>query len=98
MTHQSGAGDPRGPKGYFKGSRKQHLKTLMPKYRALKKGNREKFWHSLFSGWWQRYPWSLGDVEEPPTDDPEKMRQLASVAPGEEALKAEVERQTYDVR
>lgn len=81
-----------GPPGYYKGTRLQYLEDHLPAYRALKKGSRQNFWHNLYSGWWQRYPWKLGDQEEPPTDDPEKMVRLASVAPGEAGAKAAVER------
>lgn len=101
MTHQSGAENPvqrRGRKNYFQGSRIEYLKSHIPEYRSHKKGNRERFWSALFSGWWQRYPWGLDDHEEPPTDDPEKMRRLASVTPDEVALKAEVERRLTAVR
>ena len=87
----------RGPKGYFQGSRKEFLENHLPTYLASKKGNRQKFWHDLYSAWWIRYPWRLEDDKEPPVDDHEKMARLAAVAPGDEARKALVERTLTDV-
>ena len=81
----------RGPKGYFQGTRKEFLESQMPEYLAIKKGSRRKFWYKLYCAWWQRFPWKLGDNEDPPTDNHERMAQLASVAPGEEGWKKEVE-------
>lgn len=82
----------RGPKGHFQGSRKEFLESQLPAYLAIKKGSRQNFWHKLFCAWWQRFPWKLSDEKEPPTDEPEKMAQLASVEPGEEPRKQEVEK------
>lgn len=64
---------------------------------AVKKGSRQGFWHKFWSAWWQRYPWKLDDNEEPPTNNPEKMARLASVAPGEDVFKKEVEQQLMEV-
>ena len=38
-----------------------------------------------------KYPWKLGDKEEPPLEDPAKMTHLASVQVGEHSRKSEVE-------
>ena len=65
---------------------------------ASKKGSRKNFWHNVYSGWWQRYPWKLKDNEEPPTDDPEQMTRLASVSPNEVNAKSAVESALTDVR
>jgi hypothetical protein len=81
----------RGPKGYFTGSRKVLLEGKLPAYLATKKGNRHGFWHELYSSWWERYPWKLADNQEPPTDSPDEMADLALVEPGEECAKALVE-------
>ena len=88
----------RGPKGYFQGSRKKFLEDYLPTYVSYTKGNRHKFWHDLFNVWWQRYPWKLNDKQEPPTDDSEKMTRLASVGPGDRAIKAAVEEKLTEVR
>ena len=88
----------RGPQGYFQGSRLDLLMSQIPEYTSMKKGTRRGFWHRLYSVWWERYPWKLGDKEEPPEDDPEKMTQLRSVAPGERDLKKTVEHELTDVR
>ncbi|KAF9782647.1 hypothetical protein BJ322DRAFT_1110523 [Thelephora terrestris] len=82
----------RGPKGYFKDSRKEYLQSHLPAYVACKKGSRQGFWHRLYSGWWERFPWKLKDNDEPPANDPAEMKRLASVTPGEEARKKEVEK------
>ena len=87
----------RGPKGYFQGSRKDFLESRLPAYIAVKKGRRQSFWHSFWSAWWQRYPWKLEDDQEPPKDNPERMARLASVAPGEEQVKKEVEQRLREV-
>ena len=64
---------------------------------AAKKGRRQNFWYGFWAAWWQRYPWKLEDDQEPPKEDPEKMRRLASVAPGEEQDKKEVEQKLREV-
>ena len=87
-----------GPKGYFDGSRKIFIESQLPEYIAGKRGSRQGFWHRFYCTWWQRYPWKLGDDEEPPTNDPAKMTSLASVAPGEDVLKKAVERKLVGVR
>jgi len=87
----------RGPKGYFVDSRKEFLEGFVPAYLACKKGNRQKFWHGLYTAWWKKYPWGLNHDQEPPTDNPEKMARLASVAPGDEVEKAAVERRLTEV-
>lgn len=88
----------RGPKGHFQGSRKEFLESYLPKYLACKKGNRQKFWHELYSAWWLRYPWRLNDDKEPPADDPKKMASLAAIAPGDNIKKASVEKTLTEVR
>jgi hypothetical protein len=88
----------RGPKGYFKGSRKDFLESQLSTYTAHKKGNRQNFWHELYSAWWIRYPWKLDDDDEPPTGDSDKMARLAAIAPGEEELKRCVEKRLTEVR
>jgi len=87
----------RGPKGHFQGSRKQFLNSHLPAYLESKKGGRQAFWHKVYSKWWQRFPWKLDDDKEPPTDDPAKMIRLASVAPGEEEMKKQVEARLTNV-
>ena len=81
----------RGPKGYFLGTRKEFLDSQLPEYLATKRGARQKFWYKFYCAWWQRFPWKLGDDEEPPTDNPEEMARLASVAPGDDERKRGVE-------
>lgn len=101
FTHQytgKGPAQRRGPKGYFHGSRKEFLESQVPAYSACKKGSRQNFWHGLYCGWWERFPWKLGDNEEAPADDPDKMASLASVEPGEADRKAGVEKQLTTVR
>jgi hypothetical protein len=95
-TEDEGA-SRRGPKGYFQGSRRAFLESRLPEYMAVRKGRRKAFWHGFWSAWWLRYPWKLGDDEEPPEDDPEKMTRLGSVAPGEAKFKAEVEQRLQEV-
>lgn len=87
----------RGPKGYFQGSRKEFLESQLPAYMAVKKGNRHRFWHQFWTAWWERYPWKLDDDAEPPTD-PEEIKELMSVGPGEENLKEGVEKRLTNVR
>ena len=94
---ENGGSSRRGPKGYFQGSRKEFLETQLPGYIAVKKGQRSSFWHDFWCAWWLRYPWKLEDDEEPPRDDPQKMARLASVAPGEEKIKEEVEQKLWGV-
>ena len=86
---ENGGPSRRGPKGYFQGSRKEFLESRLPGYVAAKKGHHQDFWFSLWSAWWLRYPWKLGDDEEPLQDDPQKMARLVSVGPGEEKFKME---------
>ena len=88
----------RGPKGYFQGSRKVFLEGRIAAYLASKRGNRQGFWHELYRDWWERYPWKLNDEQEPPTDDPGEMAELASVEPGDEPTKAQVEERLTGVR
>ena len=101
LTHLYAAKAPlqrRGPKGYFKDSRKEFLESWLPAYKTTKRGNRQAFWHKFYCSWWQRYPWKLSDDEEPPTDNPARMANLAALAPGEENQKKEVERRLKEVR
>ena len=88
----------RGLKGYFKGSRKVFLEGQLPKYNACKKGNRQSFWHQLYSAWWICYPWRLNNDDEPPTGDFVKMARLAAVAPGDEEEKKGIEQRLTEVR
>ena len=99
LTHltENTSAKRRGPKGYFQGSRKEFLEGYLPTYLTYKKGNRQKFWHELFNVWWQRYPWKLDDDQEPPTDNSERMTTLASVGPGDLAVKAAVEKKLTEV-
>jgi hypothetical protein len=82
----------RGPKGYFKGSRKDYLESQLPEYAASKKGGRLHFWHGFYCGWWERFPWKLDDQEEPPQNNPEMMASLASVERGEDGRKKDIEK------
>ena len=86
-----------GPKGYFKGSRKEFLESWLPAYKATKRGNCQAFWYKLYCSWWLRYPWKLSDDEEPPTDNPVRMANLAALTPGEENQKKEVEKRLNEV-
>jgi hypothetical protein len=70
-----------GPKGYFKGSRKEFLESQLLEYHLAKRGNCQSFWHKLYCAWWQHYPWKLSDDEEPLMDNPARMINLAAVAP-----------------
>ena len=81
----------RGVKPYFVGSRNQLLESHLDEYISLKFQNRQKFWFTVFSQWWEKYPWKLGDQDEPPLHDPAKMLDLASVKKEELGSKAEVE-------
>ena len=67
------------------------LFTYLLEYIATKKGSRQSFWHRFYSTRWQQFPWKLDDNQEPPMNDPEKMARLASVAPGKETKKANIE-------
>jgi hypothetical protein len=87
----------RGPKGYFRDSQLAYLESNLPAYNATTKGNRHNFWHKFYTGWWQRFPWKLGDGDEPPTDGLSAMAGLGSVAPGEQELKGEVEQRLNEV-
>ena len=64
---------------------------------ACKAGGRQKFWHALYSEWWERYPWRLEDDQEPPTNNPEEMVSLALVGPGDDSKKALVEKTLSEV-
>ena len=86
-----------GPKDYFRGSHKEFLESQVDAYLANKKGTHQKFWYELYCTWWQRYPWKLSDNKEPPTDDSGKMAQLTLVAPGDKAVKKQVEKQLTKV-
>jgi len=88
----------RGPKGYFQGSRREFLESQLSVYSATRKGNRQNFWHNLYSAWWIRYPWRLDDDDEPPTGDPSSMARLAAVAPGDAEQKGKVEKRLSGVR
>ena len=72
--------------------------SRVPAYLAKKKGNRRKFWHELFSAWWEQYPWRLTDDEEPPTDDPEEMASLALAGPNDSVQKGAVVKRLEGVR
>ena len=88
----------RGPKEYFSGSRKEFLKSHFPAYLTTGKGNRQDFWHDLFSTWWGRYPWRLADDEEPPTENHEEMAKLALAGPNDLAQKRHVVKRLENVR
>ena len=81
----------RGVKPYFVGSRNQLLESHLEEYISLRFQNRKKFWFTVFTEWWKKYPWKLGDQDEPPLHDPAKMADLASVGEGEHGRKSEVE-------
>lgn len=67
------------------------MNSHVDEYVALRGKSRLQFWFELYREWWQRYPWRLPDDVEPPTDDLEKMAELASVKKDEEGKKYEVE-------
>lgn len=81
----------RGAKPYFTGSRQALLEEFLEQYIALKRKNRNNFWFEVLSKWWKNYPWKLGDKEEPPLDNLEKMEELVSVQDGEHDKKSAVE-------
>lgn len=74
----------RGAKNYFKGSRLAFLEGYCNEYNSLRGKNHHQFWHTLFEEWWRRYPWRLPDHEEPPTEDVERMKELAAPGVNEE--------------
>ena len=86
-----------GPKGYFKGSRKEFLKSYLQEYKMTKRGSHQNFWHKFYCAWWHHYPWRLNNDEEPPVDNPTRIANLAAVVPGEESQKKEVEKQLTEV-
>jgi len=64
----------------------------LDEYVSLKFKSRNQFWFELFAKWWEKYPWKLGDKEEPPLDDPTKMSELAYIqGPDEHKDKSKVE-------
>ena len=73
------------------GSRQKLLEDYLDEYISLKGQNRNKFWFDFFGQWWKNYPWKLNDKDEPPVDDPEKMKELALVQPDKRNKKSEVE-------
>lgn len=61
----------------------------------MKGQNRNKFWFEFFSQWWEKFPWKLDDKEEPPVNDSNKMKELASAqTDGEREEKKKVEAAT----
>ena len=87
----------RGAKSYYTGSRLAFLEQYCDEYISLRGKCRKLFWHRFFTEWWQKYPWRLQDHEEPPTDDPEKMAELALVGEDKD-LKSKVEEKVRKVR
>lgn len=88
----------RGAKGHFAGSRHKFLTGYLNEYIALRGKSRIQFWHKLYNAWWEKYPWRLPDSEEPPTDNPERMKELARVETDADAeRKSEVENALRDV-
>ena len=83
--------EKRGAKPCFTGSRQELLENHLEEYILLRHRNRSDFWFKLFAKWWEKYPWRLGDKEEPPLNDPARMAELASVGEGEEGAKSKVE-------
>lgn len=88
----------RGKKSYYQGSRLEFLSGYREEYASLRGKSRHQFWLKVFNEWWKRYPWRLQDHEEPPTDNPEMMAELA-LAVDASALeeKAAVEKRARDV-
>lgn len=86
----------RGAKTYFTGLRLALLERHCDEYNSLRGKSCHQFWHKLFEEWWRRYPWRLPDQEEPPTDDPQKMIELAHVGLDKEE-KSEVEKKLHTV-
>ena len=74
------------------------MNSHFDEYVSLRGKSRHQFWHTVFNGWWDRYPWRLPDDKEPPADDPEKMKELAYVG-GEKDKQAKmmVEKATREV-
>ena len=87
----------RGAKNYFQGSRLAFLERYCDEYIALCGKSRHQFWHKLFEEWWQRYPWCLPDHEEPPANNPEKMKELASAGLEDMDEKSEVEERLHNM-
>jgi hypothetical protein len=73
------------------------LESHVPAYLATKDTSRRGFWFTLFSAWWILFPWKLADNEDPPTVQAELTR-LATVGPGEQDAKKEVEQKLTEVR
>ena len=71
-------------KPYYTGSRQKLLEEFLEQYIALKGQNRNKFWFDFFSQWWKKFPWRLDDKDEPPVDNTEKMKELASAKTDDE--------------
>ena len=87
----------RGPKGYFSGTRLAFLTGYCDEYIALRGKDRHQFWSALFSEWWKRYPWRLDDHEEPPTNNREKMKELAYARGEDKDAKSAVEKRLREV-
>lgn len=82
----------RGVKSYYQGSRLAFLEGHFNEYVSLRGKSRHNFWHRVYNTWWERYPWRLPDDEEPPTHDPERMKEVSHVGGDEDReAKAEVE-------
>lgn len=74
------------------------MTSFCDEYASLRGKDRHEFWFKLFGEWWERYPWRLQDHEEPPTDDPERMAELAHVVSDEDKEeKGKVERRVREV-
>lgn len=89
--------EKRGAKPRFTGSRQKLLEDHLDEYIGLRHQNRNDFWFKFFAKWWQNYPWRLGDKEEPPSDNPARMAELASVEEAEKESKSKVEAELITV-
>ena len=97
-THRTTAQPKKwGAKNYFQGSRLAFLERYCDEYIALHSQSHHQFWHKLFEEWWQRYPWHLPDHKEPPANNPEKMKELASAGLEDMDEKSEVEEKLRNV-
>ena len=87
----------RGVKSYFTGSRLVFLTGYCDEYVSLRGKSRRQFWTKVFCGWWERYPWCLQDHDEPPTDNPMRMEELAYFGEADKDAKAVVEAKLREV-
>ena len=94
LTHNvlGGTGEKRGVKSYFVSSQEEFLNGYLDQYVAMRGKDRSQFWFEVFVAWWAKYPWRLPDDTEPPSNDPDKMAELAYTEDEDKKEKAQVEK------